>query len=657
MNDKKSAYYTQIILKILLESKDMVTTNQLAEEIGLSEKTIRTKIESINTFLSENSLGEICKKRRIGVWLEANEEQRLSIQRKIVSVAGVEHLQSDQSRMYTALKYILTYTKNNRLTTNKLSEQMFLSVPTTLKVINDCKDWLKLFDIQLKIIRNKGFELICNESQYRIALKHFILKLESEDTIDNRIQIFMPGLNLERAKKCIINTEKEWGIGFAEESFNEIYAFLCMSISRPIISEMNHIEIPINELRTLQTYNEYSFAEAILKKAEQEFDGKINVHEIGFLSIPILCSKMIDPGYNLAAEDIIREYDKKLQEFVRKIISVVSEVLNKDLTHDETLFHGLLIHMKPAIFRLRYERGQSNALKGYIKNEFKHAFRVSWLISVLFEEHFNLRVTEDELSYITLYIQSALERNEKPIETVLVTRTSMGVNQMLCDKIKRTFTQIANIKVVSFHDFKIENYAKADMIITTQEIENKDNRVVEIDELLSDNSIKKIKSSISNLNTGRTQIVGQFDTICHSLFEPDLIFTHLDVDDKPKLLKFLCDSLVKKGYVTKKYIDTVMDREYATPTSIGNMVAIPHGDQSEINEAKIVIATLKEPILWDTEMVDVIFLLVVKMTNEFEIKRTQLFYKQYINLVNTDTEVNELRNFESSSEFYKFLVK
>ena len=66
--------------------------------------------------------------------------------------------------------------------------------------------------------------------------------------------------------------------------------------------------------------------------ANVEFGAKINVHEIGFLSIPILCSKMIDPGYNLAAEDIIREYDKKLQEFVRKIISVVSEVLNKDLS-------------------------------------------------------------------------------------------------------------------------------------------------------------------------------------------------------------------------------------------------------------------------------------------------------------------------------------
>ncbi|MEG1463090.1 MAG: helix-turn-helix domain-containing protein, partial [Anaerorhabdus sp.] len=252
MNDKKSMYYTQVILKSLIESSDMVTTEQLAEEVGLSEKTIRTKIESINNILMENNLGIICKKRRIGIWLDATDEQKLQIQRLLINQNSFEHLHSDQSRMFTALKYILSFSKNNRLTTNKLSEEMFLSIPTTLKIINDCKDWLNLFDIQLKIIRNKGFELKCNESQYRIALKHFLLKLISDESIDERLKYFMPGLDLEKVKKCILVTEKEWGIEFAEESFNEIYAFLCMSITRPNVNEKFHVEIPINELRMLQ---------------------------------------------------------------------------------------------------------------------------------------------------------------------------------------------------------------------------------------------------------------------------------------------------------------------------------------------------------------------------------------------------------------------
>lgn len=656
MNNKKSEYYTQTILKYLLNS-EMITIIQLANDVGLSEKTVRTKVDEINIYLKDNNLGKIQKKRRIGVWLDASEEQKINIQKRILMSGPSDHLQSDQSRMYTALRYILRTMKNQRLTTNQLADKMYLSVPTTLKVLNDCEDWLKLFNIDLNIVRNKGFELVCNESQYRIAIKHFILRFSHNESLDDTIHYFMTNLDLKQVKNCIINTENEWGFEFAEESFNEIYCYLAMSIYRRNLNANNEVFLAEDELRMLQTYNEYSFAEAIMKKAAECFDVELTQAEIAFISIPILCSKMIDPGYNVAAGDIIREYDKKLQDFVKRIISVVSEVLNVDMTHDETLFYGLLIHMKPAIFRLRYEKSQSNGLKGYIKSEFKQAFRVSWLISVLFEEHFDLMVTEDELSYITLYIQSALERNKQPISTVLVTRTSMGVNQMLCDKLKRNFPVISDIKVVSIHDFHIENYKNAQMIITTRSLDVDDSRIVDIDELLSENSTHKISHKIRTLNTQIPQIKGQFDPICHSLFEPDLIFTNLDIKNKEELLKLLCDKLVKKGYVTKKYLNTVLNREALTPTSIGNMVAIPHGDQCEINEAKIVVATLKEPILWDSDMVDVIFLLVVKMTNDFEIKRTQLFYKQYIHLVDSDKEVSILRNFENNLDLYKYIIK
>lgn len=655
MKEKKAHYYTQVILKTLLKV-EMITINQLAEEVGLSEKTVRTKIEDINDYLKAHDLGEIVKKRRIGVWLKATSEQKVKIQNVVLSEHGMDHLQSDQTRMYIALRHILTLGKYSKLTTNQLADKMYLSAPTALKALQDCVDWLKLFDIELKIVRRKGIELNYKESQYRIAIKHFILRFEHAESLDEIIHIFMPNLNLEKVKKSIIHAESEWGFEFAEESFNEIYVYLALSVYRQSIGKENQVEILDNDLRMLQTYNEYSFAESIMKKAKEYFDIELTEAEIGFLSIPILCSKMIDPGYSAVASDVIHQYDNKLQEFVRRIIDVVSSVLNVDLSKDETLFNGLLIHMKPTIFRLRYEKTQANRLKGYIKSEFKQAFRVSWLISVLFEEYFDLTVTEEELSYITLYIQSALERNEQPINTVLVTKTSMGVNQMLCDKIKRNFTKIQKIKVVSIHEFNIDNYASAHMIITTQKLDSNDVRIVEVDELLSESSIRRINHQIRSVNLKSRSTKATFDPICHSLFEPDLIFTHLKIDNKIDLLNHLVDKLVSRGYVTKKYINTVLDREEKTPTSIGNMVAIPHGDQSEINEPKIVIATLEEPILWDDEMVDVVFLLCVKMTNEFEMNRTQLFYKQYIHLVDSDQEVNVLRSFKTSTDFYRYLI-
>lgn len=69
------------------------------------------------------------------------------------------------------------------------------------------------------------------------------------------------------------------------------------------------------------------------------------------------------------------------------------------------------------------------------------------------------------------------------------------------------------------------------------------------------------------------------------------------------------------------------------------------------------IATLDKPILWDSKYVDVVFLLVVKFSTDFEIRRTQQFYKQYIKLVDGDEQVSILRGFTSNIDFYRFLIQ
>ena len=316
----------------------------------------------------------------------------------------------------------------------------------------------------------------------------------------------------------------------------------------------------------------------------------------------------------------------------------------------------LTIHLRPTIFRLKYNRSANNELTGYIKNEYTTTFRVSWLISVLFEEYFNLKITEDELSFITIYIQSALERNSKPISAILVSNASNGINQMICDKLRRNCDEIKKIHVQSMHDFSLAR-CKDDLILTTKNLHSEDDRIVEIDDWLSDSNLNCVKDKIKELSVQKQDRPARFNAICHELFEPDLIFCHLKVKDKKSLLSMLCNKLVDKGYVTKKYFKTVMERENMTPTSIGNGVAIPHGDTQEVNTAKIVIATLDKPILWDSKYVDVVFLLVVKFSTDFEIRRTQQFYKQYIKLVDGDEQVSILRGFTSNIDFYRFLIQ
>ena len=69
MKEAKKQYYNTEILNCLIDG-DVVSTQQIADAVGMSEKSIRNKIFDINEYLQENDMGIIQKKPRVGMWLE-----------------------------------------------------------------------------------------------------------------------------------------------------------------------------------------------------------------------------------------------------------------------------------------------------------------------------------------------------------------------------------------------------------------------------------------------------------------------------------------------------------------------------------------------------------------------------------------------------------
>ena len=659
MNTQKNTLYSRIIISSLLES-DILSVAQLAEKTGLSEKTVRTKIDTINVFLTDNRLGQIRRKTRVGVWLDADDQQKQRLIGYFINEKeAIEKDQSsDSARFSQALRSILANRNDTPLTLKALSEKLYLSVPTTQKIIDSCREWLSMYNIDLQVIRNRGISLSGPDYSFRLAIRDYILRFSPSEELSEVISSFLPGLDQETIRRIIIDTEKEWSFEFAEESFNEIFILLCMTVSNSLLGRNEDLGLSDQEISMLEQYNEYNFASALSKKLSDAFDISVTKPEIAFLSVQILCSKLIDStNYQGDARQILERYDNILTDFVHKIINVVSDVLNVDLTKDETLYKGLLVHIRPAIFRLRYNRGNENQLTSYLKSEYQQTFRVSWIVSVLFEEYFNLTITEDELGFIVLYIQAALDRNKAPINAVLVSKNGMGINQILTDKIRRNFPQISLNKIYSPHEFSHSEIDEDTLVITTVHLEQENANAVEIDELLSKISVDRLSEAVSRRIRNDGSETVRFDTACHSFFEPDLIFPHVHADSKEELIRHMTDRLVQKGYVTSRYYDTVMARENTTPTSIGNGIAVPHGDQTQINETRIVIATLDAPIHWDTDDCDIIFMLVVRMDNEYEAAKTQLFYKQFVKLIEDSGRVSQLRNFDKNTDFYKYLIQ
>lgn len=656
MKQSKDELYMKQILDFIMDG-EIVSMGKIAKEVGISEKSVRNKLNDLDDYLRENDFGTIQRKPRVGIWFDSTPQQKEALS-SVIDLKGndLAGKYNPKERVTEILKIFFNLWPWQKITTQKLAEQLYLSVPTVLKVLKECEEWLEQYNIKLVNERGKGYCLKGEESSYRIALKNLIMEKKEREEIQKNLDYFFTNINVSTMEKCIIRAENSWKNHFTDESFYEILIYCCLAYKR---KEFGYSLVGTHnkeELELLQKYNEYEFTVAIFKEVEDEFHVRFTEEEVLFLSIQILCSKFIGFSEDRVSLEDVKKYDNKLLEFVDKLLAVIGNILDVDFSGDQQLKESLILHLRPTIFRLRYGTPEKNDLSQFIKLEYKHVFRASWAISILFDEYYNLQITEDEIGYIVLYIQASIERRFTQYKAVFLTKANMGHAQLIKERIRKAIPEITEISFVGTHEFRLMDHKDADIIISQTEMKEKDKRIVVIPNMLSEKGIMTLRN---HLNVMGSQIQASqkcFSPGCCLLFSPELIFVEEKVSSKEEILKVMCDAMERKGFVTENFFHTVMERESKTTTSIGNGVSLPHGSPTEVNESKVAIAILKEPIMWDNELVQIIFLLGFKMITKEEINRIQLFYKEYVSLIENQETISRLKEMESSIEIYKYLI-
>ena len=244
-----------------------------------------------------------------------------------------------------------------KITTQKLADQLYLSVPTVLKVLKECENWLDKYNMKLVNERGKGYCLKGEESSYRIALKNLIMEKKSVEEIKKNLDYFFTNINVDTMEKCIIRAENAWKNHFTDDSFYEILIYCCLAYKRkefgyPLVGTYDK-----EELELLQKYNEYEFTIAIFKEVEDEFHVRFTEEDVLFLSIQILCSKFIGFSEENVTLGQVKKYDNKLLEFVDKLLEVIGNILEVDFSDDQKLKESLTLIFKRAVLN-NYVSGQ-----------------------------------------------------------------------------------------------------------------------------------------------------------------------------------------------------------------------------------------------------------------------------------------------------------
>jgi PTS system fructose-specific IIA component len=144
------------------------------------------------------------------------------------------------------------------------------------------------------------------------------------------------------------------------------------------------------------------------------------------------------------------------------------------------------------------------------------------------------------------------------------------------------------------------------------------------------------------------------------VLDKNIICIDLDVNNKDEALHSLSQLLFDRHYIedVAVFVKDIYERESEGITGIGHGIAIPHGKSSSAVKPGIAIATLKEPIKWETldeGDVDTIFLFCV--TNDKDFGRNHMLLLSKIAAKLADDElIEKIRKVTSEDEMISYLT-
>lgn len=355
--------------------------------------------------------------------------------------------------------------------------------------------------------------------------------------------------------------------------------------------------------------------------------------EIYYLAQHLMASKKYIDGGEGA--------DQKMQELVMKIIGDIDEHVNIDFSQDQVLIEWLSVHLQTAIPRMKFQMNIRNDVLEVVKSEYPLAFQIAVIASSVIEKEEQVNVNENEIGYIAIHFGAALNRidirNDMVIRRALIVCASgMGTALLIKTRLEAYFKdRIIIVGTVPGYTLTEEQIDSVDMILTTIPLPQfQSDRIIPIRHLLDNDELQQLEQRFYLMPHG---IQGEIT----SFFKADCFYTDRHFDDREAILNFLTDQLKEKGLMTDAEKASVFEREEASPTEIGNLVAIPHPIYGDPPESRIAILILDKPIVWEKERVQLVFL--ISIAKDQMASWQSIFLKLFTYLVKNDGVKEMLR--------------
>lgn len=635
------------ILRELMRARSAITGEDLASMIQVTSRTVRNDMKELDSTITRNG-GSIKSVRGTGYELVIHDDHLF---REFLQ----NHFQKDlnenaaspvtpEDRLRYLMKRILL--AEDYLKIEDLADELYISKSTIQNDLRDVKRTLEGYGIAFEARPGYGIRLIGDEVKLRFCMSEFIFNRNDYQgcLADNELSILPPD-KMQGIKETILEQIKEYSISLSDIALDNLVIHIAIAFRR--IENGKHVSLPTDELTDVVNAREHKVAEKIISKLESKLDVIFPKEEVAYIAMHLLGTRMVA---HLSAEENELQgiVNNETSRLTLNILEEIEQELNPGIIHDKELVIALSLHLKPAINRFKYGMNIRNPMLSEIKLNYPVAFEAGIIAGRVLRRESGIAINEDEIGYLALHIGAALERKEMnvhPKRCLVVCASGIGSARLLSYKLQSKFgPRIEIIGTTEYYKLKEYPFDLVDFVVSTIPIRDSlPVPVIEVNTFLGEGDFERVQYVLKDQSEQSSDYIKE-----------ELVFLQEKYDSRESTLQFFQQKLLNLGLVDESFLDSVMEREAISPTSFGNLVAIPHPISPLTETTFLAICTLQKPIDWGGKRAQFICLLSVEKNSHQDFQK---MYDLLGTVVDDGAKVQRLLKSKTYKEFIKFLFE
>lgn len=493
----------RLIIEQLMLTKEPVSIKTMAQELAVSERTIRRDLKEVKAVLKSYELLLIGDNQ--GLSIQGTESQKQKFKWQLLDLSYNEY--SPEERQQFIIKELIK--NNDVIKLISLANDLGVTVST---ISNDLTKIEHSLPEALEIARKKGqgVSLIGPEFEKRqlmselfgqqfpkYQLLQFFQNQEKQQQMTSLTESRLLFLSNQDFLTNVENNVRKWRKELPYEITDEAYVNLVihLAISVERIIEGQFVQKMSNK-EDVQSYPEFQIAKELLAACLEMEVEYVPLGEAEHVTMHLRGTKAQNyPGEFTGNEQM------QAVTLSKQLITSVQRRMGKKIP-ETLLLKGLTAHLRPTLRRLNEGMSIRNPLIQSIKRDYANLFEV---VRAAFDEVYSgERVPDEEIGYLVLHFGAALLQLEETVilNGLVVCASGIGTSRMLVTRLRQAIPQLKKLKTVSLFELPRELADNQfDLIVSTIDLGEVDFNYFHVSPMLSDKEISQIEVYLQNRQT------------------------------------------------------------------------------------------------------------------------------------------------------------